>query len=140
MWLTPYFKRMFVWSIVSQMLLFVLCLAWAISIRGTSSLIEFVGVVYGVPIVNWYCDHYVANVKANIGAGLFIFIAIVPFFVFFYALAFAVIADLLHREKLKGKAEELQKSRSTEDVHCLRCGAVMDSKQELCQKCGWTWK
>ena len=30
--------------------------------------------------------------------------------------------------------------RSNDEVRCLSCGGVIDPKQQVCQKCGWTWK
>jgi hypothetical protein len=36
--------------------------------------------------------------------------------------------------------DESHRSSSTDKVRCLNCGADIDSKQETCQICGWTWK
>jgi len=40
----------------------------------------------------------------------------------------------------KNKKKQIQEPRGSEQVRCLGCGAVIDSKQQSCQICGWTWK
>jgi hypothetical protein len=39
-----------------------------------------------------------------------------------------------------GINEEIMRTSHSDKVRCLGCGADIDSNQEACQKCGWTWK
>ena len=62
----------------------------------------------------------------------------------FMVLAFPITVSLvgfwLVRAIKKNKKTQLQEWSGKEEVRCLGCGAVIDSKQQSCQTCGWTWK
>ena len=50
-----------------------------------------------------------------------------------------VIFCVVRSVKMEKKAQ-LQDMSSKDEALCLNCGAVIDSKKETCQMCGWTWK
>ena len=71
-----------------------------------------------------------------------LFYAFVIYVVIPVALILLVIRMVtwIFRAANKNKKSQLQEPSGNEQVRCLGCGAAIDSKQQSCQKCGWTWK
>jgi hypothetical protein len=55
------------------------------------------------------------------------------------SLAVWILIKIL-RTQDKNKKAPCQEHGSQEEFRCLGCGAVIDSKQQSCRACGWTWK
>ena len=67
------------------------------------------------------------------GAFLVLLICALPFIALFtFYFCFYSWLDNQNRQDLQ--------DRAIEEVRCLKCGAAIDSKEQSCQKCGWTWK
>jgi len=61
-----------------------------------------------------------------------------------FAIAFAwclVLVFLIPLKEDKNKSHNSDKSKNPSDeLQCLGCGTIIDSKQRSCPMCGWTWK
>jgi len=51
-----------------------------------------------------------------------------------------VLGYWIIRTLKKKKKAQAQEQNLKDEVRCLKCGTVIDKKQQSCQKCGWTWK
>jgi predicted lipid-binding transport protein (Tim44 family) len=76
------------------------------------------------------------------GANTFgLILAIILLIIMYSALPITVgfVVFWIIRTLKKNKKAQGQKAFAMDDL-CLNCGAAIDSKQQACQKCGWTWK
>jgi flagellar biosynthesis/type III secretory pathway M-ring protein FliF/YscJ len=78
----------------------------------------------------------------NSGVAWLVFVVLVFYVVIpvAFIFLFAWILAWIFSAAKKNKKMQLEEQSRGEQDRCLGCGAVIDSKQQSCQICGWTWK
>jgi hypothetical protein len=79
---------------------------------------------------------------SNLEALGILFIAFVIYVFIPLALSFLAVWMLIKILRIQDKNKKAlhQKRGNMTELRCLGCGAVIDSNQQSCQACGWTWK
>jgi uncharacterized paraquat-inducible protein A len=60
--------------------------------------------------------------------------------VFGVPLACLLIYNCATRGFFKHRKDDHEKAKQNEPVVCLNCRTMIDSTEQACPKCGWTWK